>query len=145
MKKIEWDKKFSVDIPEIDELQKKMFALINALIDLLEGDAEEKECANMISEITEYSKYYFSIEEEYLKKNKYPEFGNHSKRHRKFETFVMDLRRLVADNKSNLTDEIINDLKGLLIDHINEYDLKYVPFLRTNNFIAKHNKGSKKN
>ncbi len=89
MEKIEWDKKLSVDIPEIDELQKKMFALINALIDLMERNAEGKECANMISEISEYSKYYFSIEEEYLKKNKYPEFADHSKMHRKFELFVM--------------------------------------------------------
>ncbi len=145
MKKIEWNQKLSVDIPEIDELQKKMFALINALIDLLEGGAVEKECANMISEITEYSKYYFSIEEEYLKKNKYPEFANHSKMHRKFETFVMDLRRLVADDKSNLTEEIINNLTSLLIDHIKTFDLKYVPFLRTNSFIGKHSKTSKKN
>ncbi len=77
MKKINWDEKLSVDIPEIDELQKKMLALINVLIDLKESSAEGKELTNMISEINEYSKYYFSIEEEYLKKNKYPEFLEH--------------------------------------------------------------------
>jgi len=144
MKKIEWNEKLSVDIPEIDELQKKMFALINALIDLMEGNAEGKECANMISEISEYSKYYFSIEEEYLKKNKYPEFADHSKMHRKFEAFVMSLRRLVADDKNNLTEEIITDLRSLLIDHIETLDLKFVPFLRTNNFISKYSKKKSK-
>ena len=144
MEKIEWNEKLSVDIPEIDELQKKMFALINALIDLLKGGAEEKECANMISEINEYSKYYFSIEEEYLKKIKYPEFKNHCKKHRKFETFVMDLRRLVAEDKENLTKEIINDLKDLLIKHIETSDSKFVPFIRTNTFIDKYSKKSKK-
>ncbi len=142
MKKIKWNKELSVDIPEIDELQKKMFALINALIDLMEGTAEGKECANMISEITEYSKYYFSIEEEYLKKNNYPEITDHCKMHRKFESFVMHLRRLVADDKSNLTIEIINDLSNLLIDHIKTYDQKFVPFLRTNNFINKYSNKS---
>ncbi|MCK5310787.1 MAG: bacteriohemerythrin [Desulfobacteraceae bacterium] len=140
MEKIEWNEKLSVDIPEIDELQKKMFALINALIDLKESDAEGKECANMISEISEYSKYYFSIEEEYLKKNKYPEFADHTKMHRKFETFVMSLRRLVADDKANLNDETINNLKDLLITHIETLDSKFVPFLRTNNFINKYSK-----
>ena len=140
MKKIDWEQKLSVDIPEIDELQKKMFALINALIDLKEGEAEGKECANMISEISEYSKYYFSIEEEYLKKNKYPEFEEHAKMHRKFETFVMDLRRLVADDKNNLNDEMVNNLRDLLTIHIKTYDQRYVPFLRTNLFIDKHNK-----
>ncbi|MCP3898563.1 MAG: hemerythrin family protein [Desulfobacteraceae bacterium] len=141
MKKIEWTKELSVDIPEIDELQKKMLALINALIDLMEGGAEGKECSNMISEISEYSKYFFSIEEEYLAKSKYPELTNHSKRHRKFETFVMDLRRLVVDDKNNLNAEMINNLRDLLIDHIKTYDLKYIPFLRTNCFIDKHSKG----
>ncbi len=140
MKKIEWSKELSVDIPEIDELQKKMFALINALIDLMEGSAEGKECSNMISEISEYSKYFFSIEEEYLSKNKYPELKNHSKRHRKFETFVMDLRRLVVDDRNNLNAEMINNLRDLLLDHIKTYDLKYIPFLRTNNFIDKYSK-----
>jgi hemerythrin len=138
MEKIIWDEKLSVDIPEIDELQKKMFALINALIDLMEGDAESKECANMISEISEYSKYYFSIEEEYLKKSKYPEFADHTKMHRKFETVVMNLRRQVADDKNNLTDETINNLKDLLVNHIETLDLKFVPFLRTNSFIDKY-------
>lgn len=140
MEKIEWEEKLSVDIPEIDELQKKLFALINALIDLMENEAEGKECTNMISEISEYSKYYFSIEEEYLKKNNYPEFSNHTKMHRKFETFVMGLRRLVADDKGNLNDEIVNKLKNMLIDHIKIYDSRFVPFLRTNNFIGKYSK-----
>ena len=142
MKKINWNKKLSVDIPEIDELQKKMFALINALIDLKENSAEGKELTNMISEISEYSKYYFSIEEEYLKKNKYPEFLEHSKKHRKFEIFVITLRKLVADDMTNLTDEIINDLRMLLIDHIKTYDSKFVPFIRTNTFISKYSKKS---
>ncbi len=145
MKKIEWDKELSVDIPEIDELQKKMFALINALIDLKEKNADEKECANMISEISEYSKYFFSIEEEYLKKSRYPELSEHSKMHRKFETFVMDLRRLVSDDKKNLNKEMINNLKDLLIDHIKIFDLKYVPFLRINSFIDKFEKKKEKN
>ncbi|MCD4744493.1 MAG: bacteriohemerythrin [Desulfobacteraceae bacterium] len=142
MKKIEWDEKLSVDIPEIDELQKKMFALINALIDLMENDAEGKECTNMISEISEYSKYYFSIEEEYLITNKYPEFVKHTKTHRKFETFVMALRRLVADDKANLNEEMINNLRNLLINHIKTDDSRFVPFLRTNNFIGKYSKKS---
>ncbi|MCK5097238.1 MAG: hemerythrin family protein [Desulfobacteraceae bacterium] len=145
MEKIEWDEKLSVDIPEIDELQKKLFALINALIDLMESNAEKKECANMISEISEYSKYFFSIEEEYLKRNKYPEFIEHSKMHRKFESFVMDFRRLVADDKNNLNDEIVTELKNLLTNHIKTFDLKFVPFLRINSFTSRHSKKGKKN
>ena len=54
------------NLVKVSNYEKKLFALINALIDLMESDAEKKECANMISEISEYSKYFFSIEEKQI-------------------------------------------------------------------------------
>lgn len=135
MQKFEWTEDHSVDLKEIDELQKKMFALFNALIDLKENDAEAKECANMISEINEYAKYYFSREEEILKENKYPELELHSREHKHFTKHTVSMRRVVSEDKDNLTYENIRELKDWLEDHIKEYDLLYVPFLRINRFI----------
>ena len=42
LEKIDWDSGLSVDIEEIDELQKKMFALLNVLIDLKENRCRRK-------------------------------------------------------------------------------------------------------
>ena len=101
--KFDWDEKFSVDIPEIDELQKKMFALFNVLIDIKENSSDTKECTNMISEINEYGKFYFSQEEGYLNKKKYPDFKNHAKEHRHFVKATISLRREVSEDINNLT------------------------------------------
>jgi len=135
LEKIEWDERLSVNIPEVDELQKKMFALLNVLIDLKENDAAAKECSNMVAEINEYSRYFFSKEEEYLRKCKYPEVGSHAKEHRQFIKTTISLRRQVAEDKNNLTFELIKEMRDWLVDHIITTDLMYVPYMRITNYI----------
>ena len=135
IEKIEWEPKYSVDIEEIDIHQKKMFELFNRLIDIEKSEEDAKACVNMISEINEYSKLYFRTEEKYLRKNKYPDFGIHSKSHRQFITNSISLRREVADDIANLTDDVIMELRNWLINHILTFDSFYIPFLRTNKYI----------
>jgi hemerythrin len=135
LEKMDWDPSFSVDIPEIDALQQKMFALFNVLIDLKENDSELKDCTNMIAEINEYCKFYFSKEEEYLKKEGYPDFESHLREHRQFVKTTIGLRREVAENADNLTYEMIHDLREWLKNHITRSDSLYVPYLRIKNYI----------
>ena len=68
IEKMEWESKYSVDIEEIDNYQKKMFELFNELIDLKKSTVETKEYINMIARINEYSRLYFKAEENILKK-----------------------------------------------------------------------------
>ncbi len=135
VEKVEWDPKYSVDIEEIDTHQKKMFELFNQLIDLKEAKKESKECINMISEINEYSKFYFSTEERHLRRKGYPDFAIHAKAHRQFTKRSISLRREIAEDIENLSYEVINELRNWLIDHIVTYDAMYIPYLRINRFV----------
>ena len=135
IEKIEWDPKYSVDIEEIDVHQKKMFELFNRLIDIRESEIDAKACVNMISEINEHSKLYFSTEEKYLKKKGYPDFETHSKAHRQFIRSSISLRREISEDIANLTDDVIMELRGWMINHILTLDSFYVPFLRINKYI----------
>ncbi|MFO7883590.1 MAG: bacteriohemerythrin [Desulfobacteraceae bacterium] len=135
IEKIDWDEKLSVDINEIDELQKKMFALFNVLIDLKEKDADNKECSAMVAEINEYTRYYFSQEEAYLRKCGYPDTDAHAREHRRFIKNTISLRRQVSDDRDNLSYEIIKSMRDWLVEHIISCDLKYVPFVRTSRLI----------
>ncbi len=135
IEKIEWDKKLSVDIKEIDDLQQKMFALLNALIDLKNKKADTKDCTNMMAEIHDYSRYFFSREEDYMKKNGYPELDTHAREHRQFIKMAITFRRQVAEDRDNFTDDLIKSMRDWLVDHILTCDLLYVPFLRTNKYI----------
>ena len=136
IQKIEWDPKYSVDIEEIDVLQKKIFELFNQLIDIKKSETEDaKVYINMISEISEVSKLYFSTEEKYLKKKGYPDFGTHSKAHRQFIKSFISLRREISEDTANLTDDVIIELQDWMINHILTLDSCYVPFLRINKYI----------
>jgi len=137
--KIEWDPKYSVDVEEIDIHQKKMFELFNQLIDMKEETQEPKAYANMITEINDYSKLYFSREEKILKKKGYPDYESHSKAHRQFIRNSISLRREIAEDFNNLTMEVIKELRDWFINHIETNDALYVPFLRIHKYIEDAN------
>lgn len=135
LEKMDWNSEYSVDIEIIDNFQKQMFEMFNDLIDLKINKKDSKECVNLISEINDYSKSYFSTEERLLKENGYPDLSTHSKAHRQFTKYFISLRREVAEDAANLTDEVIFELREWLINHIFEFDSLYIPYIRTNNFI----------
>ncbi len=132
---IEWDPKFSVDVEEIDNHQKKMFALFNELIDLKQQKSDPKALTNMISEINDYGKLYFSTEEKILRKKKYPDREFHARAHRRFIRSAISLRREIAEDVDNLTMDTILELRNWLVDHIKTSDSLYVPFLRVHQYI----------
>ncbi|HKK98748.1 MAG TPA: bacteriohemerythrin [Desulfotignum sp.] len=133
--KIEWDQKFSVDVAEIDMHQKKMFALFNELIDLKQEKSDPKTFANMVSDINDYGKLYFSTEEKILRKKGYPDREIHARAHRRFIRSAISLRREIAEDVDNLTMDNILELRNWLVDHIKTSDSLYVPFLRIHQYI----------
>jgi len=137
---MEWDLKFSVDVEEIDVYQQKMFELFNQLIELKENKKDAKDCINLITEINDASKLYFSTEERLLKKQKYPDYQVHSKMHREFTKRSINLRREIAEDINNLTIEAIIDLRQWMIDHILDMDAKYIPFIRISDYIKESEK-----
>ncbi len=137
---MEWDPEFSVDIEEIDTCQKNMIKLFNELIALKDDKKDGKEIINMISEINDYSKLYFSAEEKILKKNGYPDFTSHSKAHRQFTKRSISLRRELSEDIENLTDDVIAQLRQWLINHILEMDSQYVPYIRIKHYIEASNR-----
>jgi len=135
---MEWDSRYSVDIEEIDNHQKKMFELFDELIDKKELNLETKEYINMIARINEYSRLYFSAEEKLLKKNGYPDFGEHAKAHRQFTKSFISLRREISDDVENLSWDVIAELRNWMINHILTFDSLYIPFLRINRYVEQN-------
>lgn len=135
LEKMEWEPRFSVDIEQIDTHQQKMFELFNELIEMKNSKADPKDFINQISAINDYSKMYFSTEERMMKQKKYPDAAIHSKEHRQFTKRFITIRREVAEDIENLTEDIIDELRQWLITHILVTDVRYIPFLRISRFI----------
>ena len=135
IEKIEWDTKYSVDIEEIDDFQKKIFEMFNELIDMKNLNSDAKAYTGLISDINDFSKLYFSREEKILRKRGYPDFDSHAKAHRQFIRSSISLRREIAEDVNNLTLEAIQELRDWLINHIETTDSLYIPFLRIHRYI----------
>ncbi len=133
--KIEWEEKFSVDVPELDAFQKELLERFNTLIDMKTNNEEAKAVTNMISDINDFSKMYFAREEKLLRQRKYPDLESHSKSHRQFVRNSISLRREIAEDINNLTIEVILELRDWLVDHIETSDSLFVPFLRIHQYV----------
>jgi hemerythrin len=140
IEKIEWDPKFSVDIEEIDDCQKKMFEMFNELIDMMNMNDDSKAYTNLVSDINDFCKLYFSKEEKILKKRAYPDFDTHCKAHRQFIRSIISLRREIAEDVNKLISDAIVELRGWLIKHIETSDSLYVPFMRIHQYVDDRNK-----
>ncbi|HCY86142.1 MAG TPA: chemotaxis protein [Desulfobacteraceae bacterium] len=134
--KIEWDEKYSVDVPEIDKYQKELFDKFNELIDMRASKKmDPKVATNLVSDLNDYTKMFFNKEESLLKRKKYPDLDVHAKAHRQFIKNSIGLRREIAEDINNLSMDVIVELRDWLVDHIETSDSLYVPFLRINQYI----------
>jgi hemerythrin len=132
---IEWDKKYSVDVPELDECQKQLMDMFNTLIEMKTSKADAKDVANLITEINEFSKFFFSKEEKLLGSKGYPDLDTHSKAHRRFIKKALGLRREIAEDVDHLAIEDIVELQNWLITHFESTDIMFIPFLRLHRYV----------
>jgi len=132
---IEWDKKYSVDVPELDECQKQLMDMFNTLIEMKTSKADAKDVANLITEINDFSKIFFSKEEKLLGSKGYPDLDTHSRAHRRFIKKALGLRREIAEDVDHLAIEDIVELRNWLITHFEFTDIMFIPFLRLHRYV----------
>ncbi len=132
---IEWDEKYSVDVPELDESRKKLMDMFNALIEMKANKGDAKDVANLINEINEFSKGFFSTEEKVIGRQGYPDLDTHSKEHRQFIKRAIGLRRELAEDVDNLAMADVVELRDWLLSHFESADTLFVPFLRIHRYV----------
>lgn len=132
---IEWDEKYSVDVPELDECQKQLMNMFNTLIEMKTNKGDAKDVANLVNEINEFSKIFFSKEEKFLGQKGYPDLDTHSKTHRRFIKKAIGLRREIAEDVDNLAIEDIVELRDWLITHFESTDILFIPFCRIHRYV----------
>ncbi|MCW8801472.1 MAG: bacteriohemerythrin [Desulfobacter sp.] len=132
---IEWDEKYSVDEPELDECRKQLMDMFNTLIEIKTNKGDTKDVANLITDINDFSKIFFSKEEKILGRKGYPDLDTHSKIHRRFIKKAIGLRREIAEDVDNLAIEDIVELRDWLITHFEATDALFIPFLRIHRYV----------
>ncbi len=126
----QWDEKYSLNNPKIDEQHKELFRL-SAMVDLLNEKTTKKEIRELLNTFFDYMKEHFNDEEAYMKSINYPLLSKHKKLHQKI---IDDFVDLIKKNSSlnELKAEMKKATKKWLIEHILENDLKIERWRKAN-------------
>lgn len=129
---MQWNDRYSVDIPVIDEQHKELFIRINGLVE----DIKAARCRLTIDDTTKFLEDYvvthFRDEEGYMEQAGYPAVETHRAQHRKF---MQEFSRLKAElenehsdyNRSVLTNQIVVDW---IAEHVTTVDRAFGAYLR---------------
>jgi hemerythrin len=114
---IEWRDGFKINIPQVDDEHKRLFALVKAL-DLTTVE-------RTLEELLEYVVTHFSNEQALMEQSGYPAFEQHLKLHEEFGAQVAEF----LGSSDGWTEERIQELRRFLnkwlIGHIMTHDLRF--------------------
>ncbi len=115
-----------------DEEHKELIGILNKAIIATAHDDSPAEIREILREMTMYALTHFKTEETYMEEFNYPDYQDHKEEHRGFyiETSAY-LDKMIKGNY-HIADEILEYLKGWLINHIQDTDKKYVDCFKEN-------------
>ena len=124
-KKLEWEDKYSVGVVEIDNQHKRMFAVINELLDSISNNDPEEHLTSIIEGLLQYKKFHFATEEKYFKEFNYEGTAEHVAKHLEFGKRLDDLKQKYPSNTIEFAFALADFLEDWLIDHLLVMDQKY--------------------
>lgn len=127
---MDWQKGYSIGIPEIDEQHKQLFECIDRLESA--GDERQRELAVyfVMEQLSDYARIHFAVEEIVMRLFDYPGLAAHVAEHRAFA------KRLTQLETSELNEDIHAEagkfLREWLVEHIQGSDKLYAAYLLDN-------------
>ncbi len=126
IKKLEWEDKYSVGVTEIDDQHKRMFVVINELLDAIHTNTPAEHLGNIIDSLVKYKIFHFATEEKYFKEFNYEETETHIAEHHKFNERLTALKEKYPEPTIDFAFELVDFLEDWLINHLMTVDQKYV-------------------
>jgi hemerythrin len=128
---VEWDDRYSVGIPLIDDQHKELVRLTNALYKgCLAG--EESARAYFMATVkgtVDYVKYHFGVEEKLLQNVDYPELAEHKREHEAFVKHILDEVQSFTAGKKFVPNVFVRYLRDWILSHIAVADKRYAAFI----------------
>lgn len=123
---LNWNPGFSVNDVALDSHHQKLFNLLNSTYENVMNSKEVKNILPMIEELSEYTRYHFTAEEQHMREKGVQEIDEHIAKHREFTHSIEKLRSNYHDNNLEVASELIVVLGQWLLGHVLKDDRKYV-------------------
>jgi hemerythrin len=128
---VEWDDRYAIGIPLIDDQHKELIDLTNKLYaGCLAGDeAGRTYFMKTVHGVVDYVKYHFSAEERILEKVDYPALAEHKRAHECFVKQVFDDVKSFEGGKKFVPNVFVRFLKDWILTHIAVEDKRYAEYI----------------
>jgi hemerythrin len=128
---VEWEDRYSVGIPLIDDQHKELVRLTNELYKgCLAGEETAREYfMSTVKGTVDYVKYHFGVEEQLLQNAGYPELAEHKRAHEAFVKHILDEVQSFKDGKKFVPNVFVRYLKDWILSHIAVVDRKYSAYI----------------
>lgn len=120
-----WKSEYSVNNEKLDGHHQQLFSVLNSVYENVMNSPDPPCVLPKIDELSEYTKYHFSSEEEFMRENELPEIGEHIAKHREFTRTIENLRTSYHNNDLEVAKELIILLGEWLLRHVLKEDMKY--------------------
>lgn len=125
---VEWKQEYSVGIAEIDGQHKNFINLLNQTFSTLESENRRVDLAKNLEDIIAHANEHFATEEKYFDQFQYPEGETHRREHHRIRTEVVKIKERFPEEGVAVIGELVVLLEDWLLDHIMQYDKKYIDF-----------------
>ena len=132
MSYFQWDDAYSVCVDRLDHDHKHLFDLLNKAYDASSRSLQTKNYPVIVSELLDYLRHHFVVEENYMNQIKYPNVAAHKLEHQRFYNQALAYQQKGYENKEDYTQdlqELVEAIFNWLHQHILSIDQQYTNFV----------------
>lgn len=122
---LNWSQGYSVNDALLDRQHEKLFEILNRAYEYVMNSAEVDCVLPMIDELSEYTRYHFTAEEQYMRDKGFIGLAGHIEKHKEFTHTIESLRSRYHDNDLEVARELIIILGEWLLGHVLREDMLY--------------------
>lgn len=128
---IKWRDTYNTGVAQFDLEHHKIVELINIMFEVVRDKSGREATEKACNDVLEYTVYHFTNEEQAMQEANYPALEEHRAEHSRLKAEAAQFTTVIHDSFPAGTAEFYRFLREWLIEHIQECDNKYGPYLKT--------------
>ncbi len=92
MSPIVWNKRYDVNVRELDEQHKQLAEFVNVMNDAVKAREDRATILKGIADLIEHARLHFSTEESLMQQYGYPDYDKHKQEHKDLLNLLSDIK-----------------------------------------------------
>jgi hemerythrin len=131
MSLIKWRDSFNTGVKQFDDEHHTLVEMISALFEALRDQSSKEVVVKVCDKLITYTEHHFSNEEKAMLFAEYPKAKEHIAEHDRLKKAVLEFQTTINNEFPKGTSELYRFLREWLVEHIQNMDKQYAPFLQT--------------